>query len=30
MYRLNRAFVGRRQELTELTNALDDVMSGTS
>ena len=29
MYRLNRAFVGRRQELTELTNALDDAMSGT-
>ncbi|HCH09173.1 MAG TPA: hypothetical protein DEW32_08255 [Dehalococcoidia bacterium] len=29
MYRSNRAFVSRRQELTELTNALDDAMSGT-
>ena len=29
MYRSNLTFVGRRQELTELTNALDDAMSGT-
>ncbi|MFP6567603.1 MAG: ATP-binding protein [Dehalococcoidia bacterium] len=26
---MNRAFVGRRQKLTELTNALDDAMPGT-
>jgi Cdc6-like AAA superfamily ATPase len=30
MYRSNRAFLGRRQEFTELTNTLDDAMSGTS